>query len=84
MFQCIIQQRNGWIHVPNQEFRDVFPGNFCCLTPESTQQCRLDNAKGLIQRETQYAGRILVSCKHQTFSNVASANKTQSAPSAFN
>lgn len=26
MFQCIIQQRNGWIHVPNQEFRDVFPG----------------------------------------------------------
>ncbi|CRK86971.1 CLUMA_CG000784, isoform A [Clunio marinus] len=25
MFQCIIQQRNGWIHVPNQEFRDVFP-----------------------------------------------------------
>lgn len=28
MFQCIIQQRNGWIHVPNQEFRDVNPGNF--------------------------------------------------------
>lgn len=27
MFQCIIQQRNGWIHVPNQEYRDVFPGN---------------------------------------------------------
>lgn len=27
MFQCIIQQRNGWIHVPNQEFRDVNPGN---------------------------------------------------------
>lgn len=26
MFQCIIQQRNGWIHVPNQEFRDVYPG----------------------------------------------------------
>ncbi|KAG5672006.1 hypothetical protein PVAND_002169 [Polypedilum vanderplanki] len=25
MFQCIIQQRNGWIHVPSQEFRDVFP-----------------------------------------------------------
>jgi hypothetical protein len=29
MFQCIIQQRNGWIHVPNQEFRDVFPGKDC-------------------------------------------------------
>ncbi|XP_063708232.1 SLIT-ROBO Rho GTPase-activating protein 1-like isoform X2 [Culicoides brevitarsis] len=25
MFQCIIQQRNGWIHAPNPEFRDVFP-----------------------------------------------------------
>lgn len=29
MFQCIIQQRNGWIHAPNPEFRDVFPGK--CL-----------------------------------------------------
>lgn len=28
MFQCIIQQRNGWIHAPNPETRDVFPGNF--------------------------------------------------------
>lgn len=27
MFQCIIQQRNGWIHAPNPELRDVFPGN---------------------------------------------------------
>lgn len=27
MFQCIIQQRNGWIHMANQEYRDVFPGN---------------------------------------------------------
>lgn len=27
MFQCIIQQRNGWIHAPNPETRDVFPGN---------------------------------------------------------
>lgn len=27
MFQCIIQQRNGWIHAPNPEMRDVFPGN---------------------------------------------------------
>lgn len=26
MFQCIIQQRNGWIHTPNPETRDVFPG----------------------------------------------------------
>lgn len=26
MFQCIIQQRNGWIHAPNPELRDVFPG----------------------------------------------------------
>ncbi|EAA13247.4 AGAP004772-PA [Anopheles gambiae str. PEST] len=25
MFQCIIQQRNGWIHQPSPEFRDVFP-----------------------------------------------------------
>ncbi|XP_031636973.1 SLIT-ROBO Rho GTPase-activating protein 1-like isoform X2 [Contarinia nasturtii] len=25
MFQCIIQQRNGWIHAPNPETRDVFP-----------------------------------------------------------
>ncbi|XP_055705552.1 SLIT-ROBO Rho GTPase-activating protein 1-like isoform X2 [Phlebotomus papatasi] len=25
MFQCIIQQRNGWIHAPNPEMRDVFP-----------------------------------------------------------
>lgn len=34
MFQCIIQQRNGWIHAPNPEFRDVFPGNclcYCCF-----------------------------------------------------
>lgn len=31
MFQCIIQQRNGWIHAPNPETRDVFPGN-CQLT----------------------------------------------------
>lgn len=29
MFQCIIQQRNGWIHAPNPEMRDVFPGNVC-------------------------------------------------------
>lgn len=28
MFQCIIQQRNGWIHAPNPETRDVFPGNW--------------------------------------------------------
>lgn len=27
MFQCIIQQRNGWIHAPNAEYRDVYPGN---------------------------------------------------------
>lgn len=27
MFQCIIQQRNGWIHQPSPEYRDVFPGN---------------------------------------------------------
>lgn len=26
MFQCIIQQRNGWIHAPSPEMRDVFPG----------------------------------------------------------
>lgn len=26
MFQCIIQQRNGWIHAPSQV--DVFPGKF--------------------------------------------------------
>lgn len=40
MFQCIIQQRNGWIHAPNPEMRDVFPGKLlnncatficCCL-----------------------------------------------------
>lgn len=29
MFQCIIQQRNGWIHAPNPEMRDVFPGKCC-------------------------------------------------------
>lgn len=28
MFQCIIQQRNGWIHAPSPEMRDVFPGNY--------------------------------------------------------
>lgn len=28
MFQCIIQQRNGWIHAPNPEMRDVFPGTY--------------------------------------------------------
>lgn len=26
MFQCIIQQRNGWIHPHNTETKDVFPG----------------------------------------------------------
>ncbi|XP_058120513.1 SLIT-ROBO Rho GTPase-activating protein 1-like isoform X2 [Anopheles coustani] len=25
MFQCIIQQRNGWIHQPSPEFRDIYP-----------------------------------------------------------
>lgn len=37
MFQCIIQQRNGWIHAPNPEMRDVFPGNFEYTTIRSTQ-----------------------------------------------
>ncbi|CAB0031920.1 unnamed protein product [Trichogramma brassicae] len=27
MFQCIIQQRNGWIHPINADTKDVFPGN---------------------------------------------------------
>lgn len=26
MFQCIIQQKNGWIHSHNTENKDVFPG----------------------------------------------------------
>lgn len=26
MFQCIIQQKNGWIHSYNTENKDVFPG----------------------------------------------------------
>lgn len=27
MFQCIIQQQRNFIHIPNAEFRDVYPGN---------------------------------------------------------
>lgn len=26
MFQCIIQQKNGWIHPYNPDNKDVFPG----------------------------------------------------------
>lgn len=37
MFQCIIQQRNGWIHAPNPEAKDVFPGkrNHCFVLTKS-------------------------------------------------
>ncbi|KAL7294656.1 hypothetical protein TKK_0011959 [Trichogramma kaykai] len=31
MFQCIIQQRNGWIHPINADTKDVFPGNGSAL-----------------------------------------------------
>lgn len=27
MFQCIIQQKNGWIHPDTPDTKDVFPGN---------------------------------------------------------
>lgn len=44
MFQCIIQQRNGWIHAPNPETRDVFPGKMLdLLWPLPFDGCRANH-----------------------------------------
>lgn len=47
MFQCIIQQRNGWIHVPNQEYRDVFPGKYFTIETGRRQEKGVDGCNSI-------------------------------------
>lgn len=67
MFQCIIQQRNGWIHAPNPEMRDVFPGNFFGfdrIWPLDTIQERMKIAKS---RTSDAQVKWLACAHHATF-----------------
>jgi hypothetical protein len=52
MFQCIIQQKNGWIHPHNTETKDVFPGLNFIRTSRSyfrySKKCSIGGPTGLI------------------------------------